>query len=63
MKMSEFIEKEKRNSNLVKYYKDHPGITFRAIGAIFKISGARAERIIKRESQKGGKSIEKKANF
>ena len=49
MKQAEFIEKEKRNSNLIKYYNDHPGVTFRALGAIFKISGARAHKIIKRE--------------
>ena len=48
MKQAEFIEKERRNANLIKYYKDHPGITFRALGAIFKISGARAQIIVRK---------------
>jgi hypothetical protein len=53
MKQIEFIEKEKRNANLIKYYKDHPGITYRALGAIFKISGARAHIIINKAIKKG----------
>jgi hypothetical protein len=53
MKLAEFIEKEKRNENLLKYYNDHPGITYRAIGAIFKISGARAHKIIMRFRKEG----------
>jgi hypothetical protein len=52
MKQAEFIEKEKRNANLIKYYKAHPGITFRAIGLIFKISGARAHKIIASKKNK-----------
>jgi hypothetical protein len=60
MKQVEFIEKEKRNANLVKYYKDHPGISFRALGAIFKISGARANQIIIRAKFKEGLSRKEK---
>jgi hypothetical protein len=54
MKQAEFIEKEKRNTNLLKYYNDHPGITYRAIGAVFKITGARAQQLIARMLKRGG---------
>jgi hypothetical protein len=56
MKQAEFIEKEKRNTNLLKYYNDHPGITYRAIGAVFKITGARAQQLIARMLKRGGEN-------
>lgn len=51
MKQAEFIEKEKRNANLRKYYIEHPGISFRALGAIFKITGARAHQLIRKTTK------------
>jgi hypothetical protein len=51
MKQIEFIEKEKRNANLYRYYQTHK-ISYRDLGAIFKISGARAFMICQRQKAK-----------
>lgn len=44
-------QKKKRDTTLYQYHLDHPQISVRDLGRIFKISHGRVSQIIKRERE------------
>lgn len=47
-------QKKKRDAKLYQYHLDHPQISVRDLGRIFKISGARVSQIIKKHRDGDG---------
>jgi len=46
-----FMKKIDRDENLRRYYREHPGMTHRALAHVFKISRARVTQILRAEHQ------------